>query len=296
VFAASSAITAVSQTPIPSDDKALVYENSRRDLVILKVNSSLPSPEVATKYQFKRGEEITIIGNPGVKFIGTVIPNAVSRGILSTEINWKGLRYYQLGASVNHGNSGGPVPDSSGKVIGVVTLKAQEEAIGFCIPSGDLATALVQLKAFLPEDITKANRKHDLVAAVCLLREITTFYRHGLEAYVSQMDNSLQQGRSPNEGLQQMAELIARALHAKDLETSDELKAQLSRMVQDEDMSVSDRRNLRELWSVYSDMKSYVEEPRGTYASFRAKVLQLMDQHNHAIRDLELSLDIEPAD
>ena len=76
---------------------SLGYENSRRDLAILKVPASLPSLSVSSDYHFKGGEEITIIGNPGVKFIGTVIPNAVSRGVFSAEITWKGLRYYQLG-------------------------------------------------------------------------------------------------------------------------------------------------------------------------------------------------------
>ena len=75
---------------------SLGYENSRRDLAILKVPASLPSLSVSSDYHFKGGEEITIIGNPGVKFIGTVIPNAVSRGVFarrspgkaSDTINW----------------------------------------------------------------------------------------------------------------------------------------------------------------------------------------------------------------
>jgi S1-C subfamily serine protease len=275
---------------------SLAYENPRRDLAMLKVSTGLPFLDLARGYQFKRGEEITIIGNPGVKFIGTVIPNAVSRGIFSTEVTWKGFRYYQLGASVNHGNSGGPVLDSFGKVVGVVTLKAQEEAIGFCIPSSDLDSALAEFRAASPEDVKKANRKHDVVAAVCILRQISTLYCHGLEAYLAQMDGSLRRGGTVNDGLRAVAIAIARALHDADLDVSEDLKAQLSRMVQDETLTIETRGNLRELWSAYSDMKSYVEEPRGTFESFRTKYLQLKDQYNHAIKGLELGLDIEPDD
>jgi S1-C subfamily serine protease len=275
---------------------SLAYEDSRRDIAVLKVKTTLPSLEIASDHRFKRGEEITIIGNPGVKFIRNVIPNAVSRGVLSGEIIWRGFHYYQLGASVNHGNSGGPVLDSSGKVLGVVTLKAQEEAIGFCIPSSDLLSALAAMDAYSPEDVKRANKKHDVVAAVSLLREISALYCRGLEAYIDQMEKSLRRGIPPNEGLQGLAQFIAQALRAKDLEISDGLKAQLSKAVQDPDLAVDIRRNLRELWAAYSDMKSYVEEPRGTYESFRAKFLQLKDQNNHAVRDLELTLDLEPVD
>ena len=59
--------------------------------------------------------------------------------------------------------------DSTGKVIGIVTLKAQEEAIGFCIPAEDLVTALANLRVASPEEIRAAGRKHDAAAVFCLL-------------------------------------------------------------------------------------------------------------------------------
>jgi S1-C subfamily serine protease len=275
---------------------SLGYENSRRDLAILKVPASLPSLSVSSDYHFKGGEEITIIGNPGVKFIGTVIPNAVSRGVFSAEITWKGLRYYQLGASVNHGNSGGPVLDSTGKVIGIVTLKAQEEAIGFCIPAEDLVTALANLRVASPEEIRAAGRKHDAAAVFCLLRETAGIYCRALEAHVSRMDTSVLQGRSPNEGLQEVALLISRALRQRELESIGDLGTQLSELVRDQDLPAETRTSLRELWTTYADMKSYVENPRGTYQSFRARTIELKDRFNHVVKDLELSFGIESDD
>ena len=95
--------------------------------------------------------------------------------------------------------------DSMGKVIGIVTLKAQEEAIGFCIPAEDLVTALANLRVASPEEIRAAGRKHDAAAVFCLLRETAGIYCRALEAYVSRMDTSVLQGRSPNEGLQEVA-------------------------------------------------------------------------------------------
>ena len=47
---------------------------------------------------------------------------------------------FQIDAAVNSGNSGGPVIDAAGNVIGVVTAKPNSstvDGIGFCIPIND---------------------------------------------------------------------------------------------------------------------------------------------------------------
>ncbi len=274
----------------------LSYENARRDLAILKVTTSLPSLSVSNDYHFRSGEEITIIGNPGVRFLGTVIPNAVSRGIFSAEVTWKGLRFYQLGASVNHGNSGGPVFDSAGKVIGIVTLKGEEEAMGFCVPAEDLVTALASVRVASPEEVAADGKKHDTVAVFLLLREVAGIYSEALEAYVSRMDSSVMAGKSPNEGLEEVAVLITRALRQKEMESTGNLGAELSDLVRDRSLPTETRSGLRELWTTYSDMKSYVQNPRGTYQSFRAKTIELKDRYHHLVKDLELSFGIEPGD
>ena len=43
---------------------------------------------------------------------------------MSTRTTLEGQRYYQLGIAVNPGNSGGPVFNSSGAVVGIVTRKS----------------------------------------------------------------------------------------------------------------------------------------------------------------------------
>jgi len=86
------------------------------------------------------------------------------------------------------------------------------------------------------------------------------------------------------------------ALSQKEPKLTGELSAQLSEQVQDQDLPAETRRGLRELWTIYSDMKSYVDEPRGTYQSFRAKAIDLKDRFNHVVKDLELSLGIESED
>ncbi len=71
---------------------------------------------------------------------------------MSTKTSFEGQRYYQLSIAVNPGNSGGPVFNSFGEVIGVVTRKsAAQEALAFCIPLEDLNLALEKVTNF-PQD------------------------------------------------------------------------------------------------------------------------------------------------
>ena len=124
-----------SRGPIPA---RLRYKDALRDLALLSVETRLPSLDLSRSHVFKRGEDVTIIGSPGLGH-DVVLPNALTRGIMSTKVELDGHSFYQLGAAVNPGNSGGPAFNDSGEVIGVVTAKAaRQESIGFCIPVADL--------------------------------------------------------------------------------------------------------------------------------------------------------------
>ncbi len=97
-----------------------------------------------------------MIGSPGVRN-DLILKNAISKGVMSTEATINGVPYFQLGISINPGNSGGPVLDTSGDVIGVVTLKAaNKEGLGFCIPFAQLKEKVANLKS-LPEAAEQAK-------------------------------------------------------------------------------------------------------------------------------------------
>ncbi len=136
------------QGPLPAE---LLYEDPKRDLAFLAVSSHLPAVEIAPTYKFVKGEDITVIGNPGLGD-EIVLENAISRGVLSSKTVIDGQNFVQLSASVNPGNSGGPVFDSAGRVIGVVTLKSTKaEALTFCIPLEDLQAAMTRVGPVRPD-------------------------------------------------------------------------------------------------------------------------------------------------
>ena len=89
------------------------------DIAVLKVAQASPSQPFLTMGStaaLKPGQEIIVIGSA----LGT-LQNSVSRGIVSGLRNSGGVTLVQSDAAANPGNSGGPMLDRNGRVIGVLT-------------------------------------------------------------------------------------------------------------------------------------------------------------------------------
>jgi S1-C subfamily serine protease len=112
-----------------------------KDLAVLKVNGKgLPSLKLTSIARLHVGDHVVAIGSP-LGFEGTVSDGIVSA--LRTEA--PGKNWIQTTAPVSHGNSGGPLLDMDGGVIGVITWGVdlqQGENLNFAIPS-DVVESLV---------------------------------------------------------------------------------------------------------------------------------------------------------
>jgi S1-C subfamily serine protease len=90
------------------------------DIAVLKVTSPSASQAVlpmGSAHSLKAGQEIIVIGSA----LGT-LQNSVSRGIVSGLRTAGGATLVQTDAATNPGNSGGPMLDRSGSVIGITTM------------------------------------------------------------------------------------------------------------------------------------------------------------------------------
>ena len=124
-------------------DAKTVWSNSSIDLAILKVDKTFDSEAIILDSDsFHLGQDVYAIGNP----INEDFKNSVSKGIISglnrnIEFEENGRKFYlngliQTDASINLGNSGGALIDSSGFLIGISTIKiTSAENIGFAIPA-----------------------------------------------------------------------------------------------------------------------------------------------------------------
>ncbi len=130
----------------------LVGVDKKTDLAVLKFKPT--KPLVAVKFgdsdKLRLGEWVIAIGNP-FSLGGTVTAGIVSarnRDIASGPYD----NYIQTDAAINRGNSGGPLFNLDGEVIGVNTLIISPTGgsigIGFAVPSKTVAGVVDQLRQF----------------------------------------------------------------------------------------------------------------------------------------------------
>jgi len=121
---------------ITSDQKTkkmtLIGYDPILDLALLKIDGSYQSIKLGDSDNVRVGEKVIAIGNPlGLSF-------SVSEGIVSAvdRTGSNGIAgYIQTDAALNPGNSGGPLIDTSGKVIGINNFKISGENLGFALES-----------------------------------------------------------------------------------------------------------------------------------------------------------------
>ncbi len=128
----------------------IVGRDPKTDLALLKVDAPKPLPYVkfGDSGSARVGEWVLAVGNP-FGLGGSVTAGIVSargRDIHSGPFD----DYLQIDAPINRGNSGGPLFDASGKVIGVNTAifspSGGNVGIGFAIPAAQARTVIDQLR------------------------------------------------------------------------------------------------------------------------------------------------------
>jgi len=141
---------------LPGLDRPLEAEivgtDPSTDLAVLKVEHEDPLPylEFGDSDQLQVGDWAIAIGNPLGQLAGSMTVGIVSaKGRSDLRIQGGTPRYQdfiQTDAAINFGNSGGPLVDSHGHVIGVNTaINASGQNIGFAIPVNLVANIYAQL-------------------------------------------------------------------------------------------------------------------------------------------------------
>ncbi len=130
----------------------LVGADSISDIAVLKIEATgLPAAEFGQSDVLTVGERVAAIGNPlGESFRMTLtdgIISAIERGV-----SYKGrsMNLLQTNTAINEGNSGGPLFNMHGQVIGITNMKMMSsassiEGIGFAIPSGTVVSVINSL-------------------------------------------------------------------------------------------------------------------------------------------------------
>lgn len=130
----------------------LLAGSVQEDLALLRIRPdrsrpTFPTVRMGTSTDLERGERVVAIGNPHGQ------SHTVSTGIISglarnVELPDQGLRFHNLiqtDASINLGNSGGPLLNMHGELIGINTvMNSMAENIGFAIPVDQVHQVLIE--------------------------------------------------------------------------------------------------------------------------------------------------------
>ncbi|HEY7203181.1 MAG TPA: trypsin-like peptidase domain-containing protein [Methylomirabilota bacterium] len=126
-------------------DAKLIGLDERVDLALLKIDATgLPVAPLGDSNRTRVGEFVLALGHPfGLE--QTVSFGIVSRKGSPIQVAAPGFEFIQTDAAVNPGNSGGPLVNMAGEVVGINSMAAVNGSIGFAIPVNLVKALLPQL-------------------------------------------------------------------------------------------------------------------------------------------------------
>lgn len=149
---------AVEISVLLTDDRTfpatLVGQDTASDLAVLHIDGEgLVPAQFGDDRQLQVGDSVAAIGDPlGIEFRGTLTDGIVSAINRDVTTGGRTMTLIQTNAALNSGNSGGPLINCYGQVIGINTLKigtftdaSGVDGLGFAIPSSTVKTITEQL-------------------------------------------------------------------------------------------------------------------------------------------------------
>ena len=142
-----------------SDDRqfpaSLVGQDGVSDLAVLRIHAQGLTPgQFGSSENLRVGDSVAAIGDPlGVELRGTLTNGIVSAINRDVTVEGRTMTLIQTNAALNSGNSGGPLLNCYGQVIGINTMKIGSfaasgvEGLGFAIPSATVKEVVEQLIA-----------------------------------------------------------------------------------------------------------------------------------------------------
>ncbi len=134
--------------------KVIGYDDTN-DIALLKIDGeNLPTASLGSSNDLIVGDQVVAIGNPLGELTSTLTVGYISAKERDVATDGTSINMLQTDAAINSGNSGGPLFNMNGQVIGIITAKysgstssgATIEGIGFAIPIDDVRSKIQQLR------------------------------------------------------------------------------------------------------------------------------------------------------
>ncbi|MDR1924949.1 MAG: trypsin-like peptidase domain-containing protein [Planctomycetaceae bacterium] len=287
-----SADTASNRVPLVPK---LLYKDPDLDLAFLQVDTKLPAMSVVSEHEFKRGQKVVAIGNPGIG--DNVMEVAVSEGLLSSQTLINNHSFYQLSMSINAGNSGGPVIDLTGKVIGVATLKARTEkgteGIAFCIPSTNMLRSIDMIAGITDREKDKNNSLHRARVATILMSHANFRHHLCMLTYINAMEEADERGKSARDGINNVKTKVEKEMEKIKYVFLEDTERELSKITSDQNLDKSIRENIKSYHRICMVEKRYIEDPPyDSVRNYKDKLSEWVEKTNQLKDELRSDLGI----
>ncbi len=128
---------------------SLIGSEPSNDIAILRIKEDTKAVNMGESSALKVGDDIMVIGNALGELSYTFTDGIVSHlSRMVTVENGETMNMFQTNAAINNGNSGGPVYNMNGEVVGIASAKYASESIeglGFCIPIDDVKSMMADI-------------------------------------------------------------------------------------------------------------------------------------------------------
>lgn len=172
----------------------LIGSDATNDIALLKIEAQgLSCVTIGSSDALAVGDQVAAVGNPLGELTSTLTVGYVSAKDRIVTTDGSTINMLQTDAAINSGNSGGPLFNMKGEVVGITTAKysgtsssgATIEGIGFAIPIDDVYTMLEDLRDYgyitgaylgvMVRDVDEYGRSYGLPAGV-YVEEVTKGY------------------------------------------------------------------------------------------------------------------------
>ena len=130
----------------------LIGSEPSNDFAVIKIKADTEAVKLGNSSDLKVGDDIMVIGNALGELSYTYTDGIISHlSRLVTLESGEKVNMFQTNAAINNGNSGGPVYNIRGEVVGIASAKyasEQIEGLGFCIPIDDVKQMISDIIIF----------------------------------------------------------------------------------------------------------------------------------------------------
>jgi len=156
VIEGGTAVTVTTHDDKEFDAKIIGHE-ANNDLAVLKIEGeNLPYVTIGKSSDLQVGDQVVAIGNVLSTFASSLTVGYVSGVDRVVDTEGTAMNMIQSDVAINSGNSGGPLFNMKGEVVGITTAKfsgnsssgASIEGIGFAIPMDDVAGMIEDLQKY----------------------------------------------------------------------------------------------------------------------------------------------------